>query len=192
MPKDKAPKEGHNSHDIGVSRDVFLSFWHRIEAQEQRVAAEQAKLKELRKQARGSGVVMGVFDRFRKLIDMTKDEVSSEFSHLLSYLEWGGANAGLQLEMFPAEVDGEGAATRSEKDVWGEGWRAGLLGKPANENVYEGDLEQAWTDGWQQGVNQRNAEVSIAPMSSEDTDDDDDGAAGEHESADAPGEDVVA
>jgi len=123
-----APGLGHNAPDEGV----FLSWVSRIQAQKRNVdaqaallKAEKGKMKDLRKDAQGAGLVMGELDEALADLETERVDLAAKEERRRCYREWLGLPAGRQTEaeLRPGSTPAEQAAK------WADlGNRAGRVG----------------------------------------------------------------
>ena len=151
-----APAEGHNL--IGVDRNDFDGWSARHSAATEELKVAQAKRNKIRKAMRAAGIILGVFDRTAKLVDMSREEQQTEFVHTEAYLKWHRAPIGQQFSLILVsndafDDDDEGAAALIVEDAKGAGWRAGRDGKWEDVNPHPANSEagQAWLGAYREG-----------------------------------------
>lgn len=176
MPKDTSPPVGHNS-TIEVSEAEFLKFLANHEDLDARIKVLTDQRKKLRKSMRTAGVRLVEFDAFRKFADMTRGDVQDHFTHLKHYMEWGRIPIGTQFALNFGDVvddeDDEAIIKRAVDDATQAGFMAGLKNLPETENPHDANTApgQAWIKAHHDGLSRREHELSVDPMSDDDTDD---------------------
>lgn len=159
-----AASTGHNS--AGVTAAIFNKHLALIESAEAACKITNQKRTTLRKAARAEGIILGLFDAIRKLVELPRAEQIQRWEASLDYLRFMHNPIGTQITMNfdsvdPFNEDDEMALKRIEADAETEGYRAGLAGvKWEDENPHEvpSNAGQAWIKGHRDGQ-KKNAEA---------------------------------
>ena len=176
MP-DGTPPMGHNS--IEVSEADFLKFFADHSDLEEQIEILATKKKRLRKAMRHAGIRLTEFDAMRKFQDMQRKDIEDHFVHLKAYMSWGRVPLGTQFSFDLApesdEPSEEEIIAKATENATSEGFLAGLKNKPASDNPHDGHSHagQAWIKAHHDGLERRNHELSVDPMSDDDDADED-------------------
>lgn len=153
-------QEGHNS--IGLTEVQFNDWLPKLTRAEAEAKMAKEKVNTIRKGMRADGIKLKVFDAYRHLADLTRDEQCEHLAHSAMYLKWLRSPLAEQISMNferpdPLTEDDDAVAARVIEDAKGAGWRAGLSGSmfeadcPHDENTPQG---QAWIGAYREGQEQ--------------------------------------
>lgn len=180
MPKDTAPGPGHNS-ELEMSEEDFLRFVADHEDIDAKIEALKVERGRLRKRAKAGGIKLKQFDDARRDADMSRADVQDKFLHHTTYLKWLRAPIGTQFELHldpiidddESEEADEAIIERAVQDATAEGFFAGLRNADPATNPHEGNSAagQAWIKSHHDGLNRRNHELTVDPLTDEDDDD---------------------
>lgn len=170
MPKkkksDQSPSAGHNS--AGVTAEIFNKHMALIEAAEAACKSANQNRSQLRKAARADGIILGIFDAMRKLVELPRAEQIQRWEFSLACLAFMRNPVGTQIRMdFDAidpftESDAD-ASIRIVADAEAEGYRAGLAGvlwEDDNPHEVPSESGQAWIKGHRDGQTNRAQALS--------------------------------
>ncbi len=162
MPKKKdtpapAPTEGHNS--TPVPPELFNRHLAMIEGAEEACKKASLRRLQLRKQARADGIILGEFDRMRRLAALPRAEQITNMLAARSYLIFLRSPLGAQMSMEFDAIDPfseteDDATMRIDADAEADGYRAGLAGvlwEDGNPHSADTPAGWAWLKGYRDG-----------------------------------------
>ncbi len=156
-----APGAGHNS--AGVTTEVFNKHLTLIETAEAERDTINKKMTTLRKAARTDGIILGIFDAERKLVELPRSEQIHRWEFSLACKRFLRNPVGAQMKLNfdsvdPFKEDDAAALARIAADAEADGYRAGLAGvKWEKDNPHTPDTPegQGWIKGYREGQTNR-------------------------------------
>ncbi len=158
-----APTPGIGNNSAGVTAEIFNRHLALIEAAEAACKTANQNRAQLRKAARADGIILGIFDAMRKLVELPRLEQIQRWEFSLDCLRFMRNPVGSQITFDFSSVDpfnetDEAAKVRIAADAEAEGYRAGLAGvlwEDNNPHEVSSDAGQGWIKGWREGQTNR-------------------------------------
>lgn len=137
--------------DLGNGPDLETFHYHvgEIKRRQAAVAAVRKLLKDARRRAQDSGIVLHDLDTIVQMESEEPETVQAAIKRLATYAYWMGLSPGVQGDLFEAAAVAHDGETAAEQ----EGYVAGLEGETAEGDRYDttSPIGQARLRGWRRG-----------------------------------------